>query len=77
MSLVATRFEIIIDRAIHAPGHGESLVDAINGVDNNTIMIRSWRTVSDSVDDIDSKSSNLKIESCNNVVGGRKVFSSS
>ena len=69
MSLVATTFEITMDRAIQAPGHGKSLVDAINGVDKNTIMRRSRRTVSDSVDDIDSKSSNLKIESYNNVVG--------
>ena len=56
-----------MDRAIQAPGYGKSIVDAINGVDKNTIMRRSRRTVSDSVDDIDSKYSHQKIESCNNV----------
>ena len=69
MSLFSTRFEISMDRAIQAPGYGKSIVDAINGVDKNTIMRRSRRTVSDSVDAIDSKYSHLKIESCNNVSG--------
>ena len=58
-----------MDRAIQAPGYGKSIVDAINGVDKNTIMRRSRRTVSDSVDAIDSKSFHLKIESCNNIAG--------
>ena len=69
MSLIATRFEISMDRAIQAPVHGKSLVGAINGVDKNTIMRRSRTTVSDSVDAIDCKSSHLNIESCNNVAG--------
>ena len=69
MSFIATRFEISMDRSIQDPGHGKSLVDAINGVDKNKIMRRSRRTVSDPVDAIDSKYSHLKIESCNNVSG--------
>ena len=69
MSLIANIFEISMDRSIQAPVHGKSLVDSINGVDKNTIMRISRRTVSDSFDAIDSKSSHLNIESCNNVAG--------
>ena len=69
MSLIDTRFEISMDRSVQAPGHDKSLVDYINGVDKNTTMRRSRRTVSDSFDAIYSKSSHLKIESCDNVAG--------
>ena len=51
-----------MDRAIQAPGHGKYLVYTINVVDKNKIMRISRRTVSDSVDAIDSKPSHLKIE---------------
>ena len=36
------RFQIIIDRAVGAPGHGKDLVDALNAVDKRflkTVMI--------------------------------------
>ena len=38
MALLAVKYQCVIDRGISAAGHGKSLVDAINGVDKNTIM---------------------------------------
>ena len=45
MSLLETSFDIVVDRAVACPGHGKSLCDALNGVDNNTILRRSNRKV--------------------------------
>ena len=47
MSALATGFGIVVDRALCAPGHGKSEVDALNGVDKNTIHRMSMMKVAD------------------------------
>ena len=38
MAVLAYDYGLVIDRAISAASHGKSIVDAINGVDKNTII---------------------------------------
>ena len=44
MSNLAWSKNIVVDRAIGAPGHGKCEVDAINGVDKNTIHREAMKT---------------------------------
>ena len=41
MSVLATKYKIVVDRAVSCSGHGKNEVDSINGVDKNTILRRS------------------------------------
>ena len=50
MSMLAKTFGIVVDRALCAPGHGKSEVDAINGVDKNTIHRKTMRKVVQAAD---------------------------
>ena len=47
MSHLSFKEKIVIDRAIGAPGHGKCEVDAINGVDKNTIHREAMKTSND------------------------------
>ena len=71
MSLLATKFDIVVDRSICCPGHGKSIVDAVNGVDKNTILKRSMRKVQTPDEALSSSSSSLQVHSFNNVAGGK------
>ena len=72
MSLLATSFDIVIDRAVACPRHGKSLCDALNGVDNNTILRRSNRKVQSPEQAMKSKSTSLQVQSFNNTIGGKQ-----
>ena len=43
ISVLATKYNIVVDRSISCSGHGKNEVNAINGVDKNTIYRRSMR----------------------------------
>eukprot|EP00957_Ditylum_brightwellii_P078478 5967207-Ditylum_brightwellii.AAC.1 len=34
LSLISVRFNIVVDRAVGAPGHGRDIVDGLNATDN-------------------------------------------
>ena len=68
MTLLATKFQIVMDRSICCPGHGKSIVDAVNGVDKNTILRRSIRNVQSPNDALSSSSSSLQVHTFNNVI---------
>ena len=70
MSLLASTYGIVVDRGISCAGHGKSLVDAINGVDKNTIQRRTRRTVVSAHDALKEESSSLKVHSFNNSSSG-------
>lgn len=72
MSLLATSFDIVVDRAVACPGHGKSLCDALNGVDKNTILRRSNRKVQSPEQAMNSKSTSLQVQSFNNTIGGKQ-----
>ena len=74
MTLLATTFEIVVDRAIACPGHGKSTVDSQNGVDKNTILRWSNRRVQSPDEALDSKASAMQVHSFNNTSDG-KVYS--
>ena len=66
MSLLSSRFGVVIDRGISAAGHGKSIVDAINGVDKNTILRRTARRVQEAEYALDPNSKSLQVHSFNN-----------
>ena len=38
VSIISTKFNIIVDRMIGAPGHGKDVIDGINAGDKRYIM---------------------------------------
>ena len=72
MSLLAYKERIAIDRAVGAPGHGKCEVDAINGVDKNTICREAMKTVHDPDKVFATKSKLLQAFSVNNVKGEKQ-----
>ena len=74
MSNLAWTENIVLDRAIGAPGHGKCEVDAINGVDKNTICREAMKT--SNLKDLDrisqADTSKLQAFSVNNVMGERQ-----
>ena len=70
MTLLASKYDIVMDRSICCPGHGKSIVDAVNGVDKNTILRRSMRMVQSPDAALSGSSSSLQVHSFNNVAGG-------
>ena len=45
MSCLASTFNLVVDRGVCCVGHGKSIVDAINGTDNNAILQVTHRQV--------------------------------
>ena len=41
LNIVAMTYNITIDRVVCAPGHGKSIIDAMNAVDKN-YLVRLW-----------------------------------
>ena len=72
ISLLAHKERIAIDRAVGAPGHGKCEVDAINGVDKNTIYREAMKTVHDPEKVFATKSKLLQAFSVNNVKGEKQ-----
>jgi hypothetical protein len=69
MTLLATKFQIVMDRSICCPGNGKSIIDAVNGVDKNKILRRFMRKVQSPDDALSASSSSLQVHSFNNVAG--------
>ena len=46
MSVLAEKFKIVVDCGVCCPGHGKSIVDAINGIDKNAILRLTIKKVS-------------------------------
>ena len=63
MTLLAYKHDLVIDRGIGAAGHGKSVVDAINGVDKNTVTRRLNRSVVQAEDALDKKSKSVQVHS--------------
>ena len=38
LSLISVRFNIVIDRAVEAPGHGKDIVDGLNATDKAVLF---------------------------------------
>ena len=71
MTLLATTFEIVVDRAIAAPGHGKTIVDAENGVDKNTIVRITIRRVQSAESAMDRNAPSMQVHSFNNTADGK------
>ena len=72
MSLLSFQENIVCDRGIGCAGHGKCEVDAINGVDKNTIYRRLWRDVPDAAAALDVNSSSLKVHA-HSIVDGKHM----
>ena len=74
MSHLSFQEKIVIDRAIGAPGHGKCEVDAINGVDKNTIHREAMETSNNRNLDRAGKSDTTQLQTftVDNVRGERK-----
>ena len=57
---------IVVARTFSEAGHGKSVVDAINGVDKNTISRYSMRSGQSADDALNKESALLKVHSFNN-----------
>ena len=57
----------LLPRAISAASHGKSIVDAINGVDKNTIMRWLMRCVQEADEAMDKKAKSMQVHSFNNL----------
>ena len=66
MAVLAYDYGLVIDRAISAASHGKSIVDAINGVDKNTIMRWLMRCVQEADEAMDKKAKSMQVHSFNN-----------
>ena len=72
MSILSVKHGIVIDRAIGCPGHGKCLVDAINGVDKNTIYRETMKQMVKPEEASQSSTSSLQSHSYSNVEGLEK-----
>ena len=75
LSALAVKYHIVVDRAISASGHGKSSVDAINGIDKNTIMKTTARKVQHVEDAMKEESKSIKVQSFQDVGGDTKPYS--
>ena len=66
MAVLAYDYGLVIDRAISAASHGKSIVDAINGVDKNTIMRWLMRCVQDAEYAMEEEAKSMQVHSFNN-----------
>jgi len=69
LSVLATKYNIVVDRSISCSGHGKNEVDAINGVDKNTIYRRSMRKHVPAADAMQSDNKCMKAHSFSSVAG--------
>ena len=69
MVMNARKYNIVLDRGICCAGHGKSIVDAINGVDKNTILRYTMRSVLDAENALNKKSKSIQVHSFNNASG--------
>ena len=69
MSCLSSKHGVAIDRAVGCTGHGKCEVDAINGVDNNTIHREAMKIVQDPDEVFKTKTKVLQTFSVNNVQG--------
>ena len=69
MVYLSAKYNCIIDRGISCAGHGKSSVDAINGVDKNTIHRMLMRSVQSADDAAEGKSKSLQVQTFNNNTG--------
>ena len=67
MIFLAIRYNIVVDRAISCSDHGKNKVDAINGVDKNTIYRRSMRKHVHTADTLQSANKCMKAHSFSSV----------
>ena len=65
MIMNSKKYGVAIDRGICAAGHGKSIVDAINGVDKNTILRNLVRKVVEAHDSLKKDSKSLQVHSYN------------
>ena len=72
MSHLSYKHGVAIDRAIGCPGHGKCEVDAINGVDKNTIFRESMKIVQAPEETTQVRTKLLQTFTVNNVGDGRK-----
>ena len=75
LSALAVKYNIVVDRAISASGHGKSSVDAMNGIDKNTITKKTAREVQHAEDALKEESKHLKVQSFHDVDGHSKRYS--
>ena len=61
MSMLAAKFDIVIDRGVCLVGHGKSLVDAINALSKNRIMKASYRRVKEAKDAAKGDKKSMKV----------------
>ena len=66
MSMLSQAFKAVVDRSICCPGHGKNPVDAINGVDKNTIKRWSNRSVQLPEEAMENQSTSIQVQSYNN-----------
>ena len=58
---------MVIDRGVSAPGHGNSIVDALSGIDKNAILRLTRRKTQSVEDSLNEDSKEMKIQSYNDV----------
>ena len=66
MSVIASKFYIVLDRGVCCVGHGKSIVDTINGTDKNTILRMTGRQVKEAAlgnREVDNESNIHKMKS--------------
>ena len=73
-TLLACKHKIVITRDFSEAGHGKNVVDAMNGVDKNTISRYTRRSVQSADDAFNKESASLKVHSFNNSSSG-EVYS--
>ena len=61
MSLLASKYKIVMDRGICCAGHGKSIVDAINGLDKNAILRLTVRKVGHADKAMEKDSKDIKV----------------
>ena len=73
-TLLACKYKIVITRNYSEAGHGKSVVDAMNGVDKNTISRFSRRSIQSADDAFNKELASLQLHSFNNSSNG-EVYS--
>ena len=72
MAMNARKYNIVLDRGICCTDHGKSIVDAINGVDKNTILRYTMRSVLAAEDALNKKSKSIQVVHSFNNASGEK-----
>ena len=69
MVMNTKKHNVVLDRGICCAGHGKSIVDIINGVDKNTIIGYTMRSVLTAKDALNKKSKSIQVHSFDNASG--------